>query len=258
MQNFLRSLVLALFFLIPHHPLEAYPLSQQSQKFVRITAAIGCFMGAFIGGTVAAERYEKDILNVPHASAWQKIKTFPWLAVFVPAVVGATIGGLIGTCFTPESYLTSAENELHILENDAIFKDAIAENIPTSCLKKWFFFSKYPTVSVAEKLSDFSRSLKTAHGYCMTVVKSGIEPLQEIAQASLARIILLQQSILQRLDNIQNSSAYWAEYATKEEIKHLQEIAYHQRRLADVAWHQAYFPKPLTPVVISASMKIQG
>jgi hypothetical protein len=235
-----------------------YPLSSESKQFIVNSALAGGIVGGGLGLIAAFEKQSNE-KHAKHATTWQKIKSFPWHYVILPAMAGAAGAGLVASFFTTEEYLKSAEQELAALDNNVLLDKALRTNDAQE-LKKMAFNSQYPSLTTYDRLEVLLARIQKAKEYLFTVIKSGTSPLVSIAQAALERLKAMEQRITDWLIKLKDSSQYFHELKARTEIDFKNQMVQAAQRTAaaaesqaraaqqaaHAAWHQAHHaPAPV-------------
>ncbi len=246
-------LIFVVSLLLPNSIVHAqdYQLSPESKKFIAASAVAGAVAGGSFGFLIGLDEYNRQSKK-NDSTLWEEIKAFPWKCVAIPALLGAVLGGGISYFFTAESYLGSAENDLIMLENNSVLKTAMyADN--SDEIKKHFFFSKFPTIRVHDRLRSLYSTVSQIKEYFIRVIQSGIKPLVAIAEHGLVRLERIEQKIVDWMARIKDDPKYLNEL-------HLQSVIAHQQHIENLhfqmvrmqqqaAWVQATRPS-YPPVVI--------
>lgn len=213
-----------------------YPLSTESKQFVAGWAVAGAVVAGGIG-LVAALDKQSTQKQTKHKSTWEKITSFPWHYVILPALVGAAGAGYVASCFTTEAYLKSAEQELALIENDRMVKAALETDNPAE-LTKVTYLKTFPSLSAVERLEALLKKIEQARDYLMSVIKSGSAALKSIAEAALTRLNAIEQRIINAIVKLKNAS-YFKELAIRTEIDYKNQVIQSAQRTAAAAEAQA-------------------
>ena len=214
-----------------------YPLSPESKQFIVNSAIAGGIVGGGIG-LIAAFDKQSEQKHSKHATTWEKIKSFPWHYVILPALAGAVGAGFIASFHTNEEYLKSAEQELVTLENDRVLNVAMNSADATD-LRRSTFAAKFPSLSAYERLEALLSKIQKAKDYLFTVIKSGTTGLASIAQAALNRLNAMEQRICDAMSKLKDSQ-YFKELAIRTEIDYKNQLLEASRRAAAAAEAQAH------------------
>lgn len=232
-----------------------YPLSAESKQFIVNSALAGGIVGGGLGLIAAIEKQSHE-KHAKHATTWEKIKSFPWHYVILPALAGAAGAGFVASFFTTEEYLKSAEKELALLENDRMVTMAL-QTADAAELRRVTYLKHFPSLSVYERLEALLAKIGAAKDYLMTVIKSGTSGLATIARAALERLNAMEQKIINAMVKLQDSQ-YFKELATRTEIdykNHMMQAAQRTAAAAEsqaraaqnaahAAWHSAHHHAP--------------
>lgn len=228
-----------------------YPLSPESKQFIVNSALAGGIVGGGLG-LIAAFQEQSHQKHAKHATAWEKIKSFPWHYVILPALAGAAGAGFVASFFTTEEYLKSAEQELALLENDRMVTMAMQTDDAAE-LRRVTYLKNFPSLSAYERLEALLAKIGNAKDYLMTVIKSGTSGLASIARAALERLNAMEQKIINAMAKLKDSQ-YFKELATRTEIDYKNQMMQAAQRTAaaaesqaraaqqaaHAAWHQAH------------------
>ena len=235
-----------------------YPLSSESKQFIVNSAIVGGVIGGGLG-LIAAFEKQSEQKHSKDATAWEKIKSFPWHYVILPALAGAAGAGFIASFHTSEEYLKSAEQELVTLENDSFLNFAMQTD-DASELRRVNSKMMFPSLSAYDRLESFLAKIKNIKEYLFTVIKSGTTGLSSIAQGALNRLNAIEDRINNAMINIKDSSDYLKELALRAEFNFKNQMLEAARRTAaaaerqasaaqsaaHAAWHSAYHhPHPV-------------
>lgn len=233
----MKYLLLVFVLLVPQ-PVKAtnYPLSPESKQFIVNSAIVGGLVGGGFGVLVAYDAYQNQKIS-KRATAWEKIKSFPWHYVILPALVGAAGAGFVASFFTTEEYLKSAEQELVILENDRLLNVAMRTGDAAE-LRQGSLKQPFPSLAAYERLEALLRKIEKAQKYLFTVIKSSSSTLASIAQAALDRLKAMEQKIIDALGKLKDSQ-YFKELAIRTEIDYKNQMIEAARRTAAAAESQA-------------------
>lgn len=236
-----------------------YPLCLESKQFIINSAIAGGIVGGGLGLIAAFEKQNHE-KHAKHATTWEKIKSFPWHYVILPALVGAAGAGFIASFFTAEQYLASAEEELAALENNVLVDRALRTDDANE-LKKLAYNSKLPTLTTCERLELLLAKIKQAKEYLFTVIKSGTSGLASIAQAALERLNAMEQKIIDWISTLKQDSEYHKDLAIdlknqiEQNTRRMAAAAESQARAAQsaahAAWHSAHHIHNPHPVYVA-------
>lgn len=249
-QNVTFLLVFA--FIVPHvAKANSYPLSSESKQFIVNSAIAGGIVGGGLG-LIAAFEKQSEQKHSKHATTWDKIKSFPWHYVILPALAGAAGAGFVASFFTSEEYLQSAEKELIALENDRLLNVAMRTDDANE-FRRVNSKMPFPSLSAYDRLESLLGKINQAKEYLITVIKSGTSGLASIAQAALNRLNVMEQKIIDAMGKLKDSQ-YFKELAIRTEIDYKNQMLENARRttaamqaqarvsqsVAHAAWYHAH------------------
>lgn len=234
----MKYIVLGLSLLLPASGIQAnnYSLSPESKQFIVNSAVAGGLVGGGLGALIAYDKYQNQKIS-KHATTWDKIKSFPWHYVILPALAGAAGAGFVASFFTTEEYLKSAEQELMVLENDRLLNVAMRAGDAAE-LRQGSLKQPFPSLAAYGKLEALLRKIEKAKEYLFTVVKSSSSSLASIAQAALDRLKAMEQKIIDAMSKLKDSQ-YFKELTTRAEIDYKNQMIETARRMAAAAESQA-------------------
>lgn len=253
METIMKKILLTLALLIPNTVIHAnkYPLCPESKQFIMNSAIAGGLLAGGIGLLAAFDKQSKEYHN-KNKTTWEKIKTFPWHYVILPALAGAAGAGFIASFFTTEEYLKSAEKELATLESNLLLDTAMTTD-DAAQLKRLAFQSHYPTLKTYEKLESLLAQINRAKEYLFTVIKSGSSTLASIAQAGLERLKEMEQKIIEWMSKLKDAQYFkelnaWADAQFKQKMleaaqrtaRAAESHARASQSAAHAAWHNVY------------------
>lgn len=238
METEVKKIFLALILLVPNSLVRAneYPLSAESKQFIITSAAAGAILAGGIGLIAALEKQDQQ-KHSKHKSTWEKITSFPWHYVILPALAGAATAGFVASFFTAEEYLKSGQKELALLETDRMVTVAM-ESGDASDLRRITSFKSFPSLSAYERLEVLLTKIAQAKDYMVTVIKSGTTGLSSIARALLDRLNAIEKKIIDAMAKLKDSQ-YFKELAIRTEIDYKNHLLETARRAAAAAEAQA-------------------